>query len=232
MRTGSTVPAFVLASDGDTLMVAVVPKGQIVAVPKRDVFDVRVVLTPPVQHFYLPDTHEAPAETRPEPPPAPLPPSTRYFGMHLGIPPAVMVDIDYGHFLGFANVSILMPFLTEGTEESGAPFGGFGTSHLWAFTVGAGATFPFAPSSRWRFDLFAIAEGSNWSSNTSFAETYGAFGLGMGFHVTLDQGFSFGVKGPLVGGATGTSGGSASALTTFFVSSLVGLPLVSFGYRF
>jgi hypothetical protein len=62
MRTGSTVPVFVLASDSDTLIVAVVPKGQIVAVPKRDVFDVRVVLTPPVQHFSLPDPHEFPPE--------------------------------------------------------------------------------------------------------------------------------------------------------------------------
>ena len=70
----------------------------------------------------------------------------------------------------------------------------------------------------------------NPSSNV--AVTYAAFG--MGFHVTLDGGFTCAIKGPLLGGAPGGSslGNSTSALGTYFMSSLVGLPLASFGYRF
>jgi hypothetical protein len=227
-RRGTTFVAVVLASDGDTLILAMVPRGEVAVVAKRDIMDLRVVFAAPPIDYFPPQ----PSKRQVELPAPPIPPSKRYFGIHLALPPAAMVDVNYGYFMGFASVSFLMPFLTSSTEQAGEPFGGFGSTHLWAFTLGAGATFRFSPTSRWQFDLFAIGGGTNWNANASFAEPVAAFGLGLGFHITLESGFSFGIKGPIVGGATGTENGSTASLGSFFAASLVGLPLVSFGYRF
>jgi hypothetical protein len=235
MRTGSTVAALILSSDGDTLILALLPSGQISGVPKASVFDVRVILPnrQPEPH-YRPEYRER--EQLAPPAPTLVPPSKRYFGLQLGLPPAVMIDFDYGHFIAFANVSVFMPLLTQSTtEDFNEPFGGIGTAHLWAFTIGTGVTFRFSPYSRWHFDLFATGGGTNWDPGNNYAEPYAAFGLGFGFHVTLDGGFTFAIKAPLVGGATSSdsiNGGSTALLANYFLSSLVGLPLVSFGYRF
>jgi hypothetical protein len=228
-RTGSTIAALVLASEGDTLILAIVPRGQVAVVDKREIVDARVVLPAPTRYEILPPR---PEPYVPKPPPKPLPPSTRYFGLQVGVPPGAMIDVDYHHFMAFANVSLVMPLLTSNTGTFGLPFGGVGTTHLWDFTLGAGATFRLSPSSRWQFDVFGIAGGSNWNPNRPFAQTYAMFGVGLGFHVTLDQGFTLGIKGPLLGAVTGDSGGGNSALGTFFASSFVGLPVLSLGYRF
>jgi hypothetical protein len=237
MRTGANVSAVVLASEGDTLILAIAPGGRIVGVPKADVSSVRLKLTPPRAEVSWPD----PDDFRHPSAPAPLPPTTRYVGLSLTLPPAVTVDVVYGYFLGFASVSVLLPFLTStnGVEFECAgrctPENAFGgTTHLWAYTLGAGATFPVSDTSRWRFDLFAVGGGSNWSPGSNLSEAYGAVGMGFGFHVTLDTGFTFAVRAPLVGGAFGssTSSGGAGAVGAYFVYSLVGLPLMSLGYRF
>jgi hypothetical protein len=232
MRTGANVSAVVLASEGDAVILAIAPSGRIVSVPKADVASVRLKLTPPHAEVSWPEPYEGHEPSAR----VPLPPTTRYVGLSLTLPPAVTVDVVYGYFLGFASVSVLLPFLTGGGEftctEDFCSRGS--TTHLWAYTLGAGATFPVSDTSRWRFDLFATGGGSNWNPGSNSSEGYGAVGLGFGFHVTLDGGFTFGIRAPLVGGAFGgsTSSGSAGAVGAYFVYSLVGLPLMSLGYRF
>jgi hypothetical protein len=230
LRSGTTLAALVLAVAGDMLIIATVPKGEIVTLPKREVFDVRVILpaAPAFPRYSL-----EPLRFRaPEPPPKPIPPSTRHFGMHFGVVPSVLLDIDYGAFLGFANVSIVMPFFTAESTRAGFPFGGVGTSNLWAFAFGTGLTFRISPTSRWQYDFFVIGGGSNWSPSQNEASPYLAAGAGFGFHVTLDSGFAFGIKAPLLGYASGTTGGTATGLGTFFGFSVVSVPLLSVGYRF
>jgi hypothetical protein len=222
-RPGAHLRVLVLSSRDDSLIVATVPNGVIAVVPKREVFDIRVVTT---SHTPL----APPASRQPEPPRAP--PNTRQFGLEFGVVPSAMVDLDYGHFLGFANVSILLPFISANAPESGFPFAGLGPTQLWAFAIGVGFTARLLPTSRWQYDLFAIGGGSNWSPGNAFAVPYGAGGAGVGLHVTLDGGFTLGIKGPVLGYGKGASGGGTAGVGTFFSYALAGMPLLSFGYRF
>jgi hypothetical protein len=224
-RTGAHLRVLVLSSDEDSLIVATVPNGVIAVVAKREVFDIRVVTTS--QTPLAP-----PASRQPEPPPAPAPPHTHHFGLEFGVVPSAMVDLDYGHFLGFANVSILLPFISANAPESGFPFAGLASTQLWAFAIGVGFTSRLLPTSRWQYDLFAIGGGSNWSPGSAFAVPYGAGGAGVGLHVTLDRGFTLGIKAPVLGYGKGASGGGTPGVATFFSYALAGMPLLSFGYRF
>jgi hypothetical protein len=222
-RTGAYLWVLVLSTDGDSLIVATVPNGVIAVVPKREVLDVETTSHTPLA---------PPASRQPEPPPAPAPPNTRHFGLELGVVPSAMVDLDYGHFLGFANVSILLPFISANAPQSGFPFGGVAPTQLWAFAIGAGFTSRLFSTSRWQYDLFAVGGGSNWSPGNAFAVPYGAGGAGVGLHVTLDRGFTLGIKAPVLGYGKGASGGGTAGVATYFSYALAGMPLLSFGYRF
>ncbi len=237
LRTGGATRGLFLGTEGDLILLAVEPSGEIVKLPRGAVVEVRVVLAPPQPQqppMVLPWRETGPRPP-PEPPP-PLPPSHRHFGIELGMPPAVSLDVEASKLYAFGTLSLMMPLLTV-TENGQAPFfSASAVTHLWAFMLGMGLTFPISPQSRWRVDVYALGGGSNWNSGEQNPATaFAALGLGFGFHVTLDNGFTIGFKFPALGVGTATSGigvSNATALGAFFSTSLVALPPVTLGYRF
>ena len=159
-----------------------------------------------------------------EPEPA-APERVRMLSVQFGIPGTLMADVDRGPWHGFASANVLAPILTA-------------SSHPWiAAAVGGGLSFPLSPASHWKLDVF----GEVLPLHITSFYTYLAFGIGAGFHYTAANGFSIGITLPVLGAARrlGSSPYGYDApfrygdsLGYYYLASFVGMPLVTFGYRF
>jgi hypothetical protein len=112
-----------------------------------------------------------------------------------------------------------------------------GNSTWYAAALGAGISWPFGDTSRWRFDVFAQV----LPFHTTSFYTYLGLGLGAGFHYTAASGFTVGMTFPVVGFSTrlGSSpyGYDASfryndSLGYYYLGAIAGMPLLTLGYRF
>ncbi len=143
----------------------------------------------------------------------------RHLGLHFGLVPSLMVDIQYDWFYGFANLDILMPVILADEDGLGITGG-----------LGGGITQRLSASSRWYFDAFG-----QLVSGQLLAE-YGSlgFGLGVGFHYTFPNGFAVTFKLPVLGyaGCVGRCHSTDQGLQAYFADALLGTPVVSFGHRF
>ncbi len=154
------------------------------------------------------------------------PPRQRIVGLHFGLSVSLMADARYERFYGFVNGNVLFPLTTLA-----------GTSPWLAFAIGAGVSLPVRKGSNWHVDAFAMV----LPLHVSGPYTYLGLGAGAGLRYDGPAGFTFAVKLPLVG-ISARAGQSpfgydapfrtSYAFGFFYLAGLMGLPLVSVGYRF
>lgn len=219
---GKEATGKLLAFEGDTITLAF-DDGSVVTVARAQVAGLKVdePVAPPVAPVKLTSPVEERAGETQEAAPPPRP---RYFGAHLGMAPGVAFDLDYSYFHAFTSFAWLFPLVSSG--------------QLVAFTVGLGASFPF--SDHWRFDIFAHVaplfwRGYNSSGLVSGYDPFVGVGGGIGLHYTAPNGFSIGVKLPVIGAAAGNYGGSTGVGQSagfYYLASAMSLPVFSVGYRF
>jgi hypothetical protein len=156
--------------------------------------------------------------------PSITPPSDHYFGINIAANIALFsIDAQVGHFYAFAAGNLGVPLLTNGN-------GG-------GFAVGAGYTRAISDpaESMWYFDVFAMAT-PGWFD--AFKRPVVGLGAGVGFRYLHRSGFTFELKAPVFGLAVGPGvnanydGGTGEMMSKFYLGSLIGLPIASFGYRF
>lgn len=153
-------------------------------------------------------------------------------GVHASVNSAAAIDAQIGSFYAFASVNPA-PFLLPGPGVKGS------------FAAGAGVSFQLASTSAatWRFDLFGLvapAAALNWfeDQHENLVEQYVplvGLGVGVGFRYEHHSGFVFGLKVPVAGVASGAGGGYPDPMqlvTRYYIASLFGMPIISFGYRF
>lgn len=196
LRDGQTISGRILSCTMGIATLVSGPHSEVLSVRIMDVAGVRL----------LPEL--------PPPEPPSLPERPRYVGVHIGLTPAVMVDLQWRYLYAFANASVVFPL----------------AKLAMAFSGGLGASLPLS-NKHWRFDLFVFA------APLKFFDPYErpavGIGLGAGFHYTYDNGFTLGFKLPLAGYAAGPGmGNPSSGVAAFYLSSVMGLPLFDFGYRF
>lgn len=228
-RRGS-VAGKLLAFDSDSVTLAL-DDGNVLTFSRVEVLTVHLAENPAAVSVVpapasLPPPVDVAASVREEEGPKSKP-AARHVGVHIGLPPGVAFDVDYGNFHAFISTSLLFPIASSG--------------QMFAFTAGAGPT--FALTDRWHFDLFFHLAPMFWQQyyysvgNTSGLrfEPFLAAGVGMGFHYTAPSGWCVGITLPLLGGAAGNypafndSVGIAAAY--YYLASAMSLPGFSFGYR-
>lgn len=88
---GQAFSGRILATQPDTISLALVPSGVVVSLRKADITQVGLTL-------------------QPQPPPI----RERGFGLQFGLIPSLVLDVDAGLFYGFAVASLLWPIVSEG----------------------------------------------------------------------------------------------------------------------
>lgn len=114
---------------------------------------------------------------------------------------------------------------------------------IGAFALGSGYSFPLSPpgESMWVMDLFGLVN-PGWQrrydffnctqfSCQPFVAPFFGLGVGLGFRYLHWSGFTFGIKGPVFGAAINGGDTSSAAVGMFYLANLIGLPILSFGYR-
>lgn len=115
-----------------------------------------------------------------------------------------------------------------------------------AFALGSGVAVRLSSpaESVWVLDIFGLVN-PGWHTRSLGCDINGCgaerapylgLGVGIGFRYLHWSGFTFGLKAPIFGGAinassTDAAASSADAVSLFFLSNLVALPIVSVGYR-
>ena len=149
----------------------------------------------------------------------------RHVGVALSLVPGIMVDVNWKLLRAYVNASFVLPAALNG--------------ELWGISAGIGVSLPVLPSvPEFRLDVLAH---SNLMAVESACEACGyptayviGFGLALGVHATLDNGFTAGMTIPIIGySETPNYKGSTNAkVGQYFLSSAVGMPLAFLGYRF
>lgn len=207
-RNGACVVGEVLGFDAASITLALVPTRDIVTLPRAEVAGLR-----------LAEATAAPAAAA-GPPAAPLvaaaPVRERHFGLQLGLAPGLMLDGEVGHFYGFAHADVVLPMASSGS--------------LLGFAAGGGVTFAISSRTRWKMDVFAHFDAMRLGSSTF---NLGG-GVGLGFHYTAANGFTFGFKVPILGYSGNLSGENTagSGVAYYYLGASMGLPIISLGYRF
>jgi len=193
-----------IAFEDQTVTLVVVPTNEVVTFFKKSILSLRAVdLAPAKEPIEATENAGAVRE--------------RHFAINLGIPPEIAVDLDYGYFYGFGDVSIVFPAATDGN---------------WLpMSIGAGVNFRPVADSAWKMEIFAHYSPTRWSSD----HWCHAFGVGLGVHYTTVGGLTFGFKVPIFGYSVSPSEShydSGSAVAMYYLAGAVGLPVASIGYRF
>ncbi|HZS37432.1 MAG TPA: hypothetical protein VFF06_11435 [Polyangia bacterium] len=222
LRDGSEVIGQVIADDSAVVTLALAPSRRVCTVAKYDVVDVRLADAAPASSSApIASQPGAPVEAGESPNltlTAPAPERERHFGLNFGFSPSVDLDVDAGMFHGFLNANLVLPMASDG--------------QLLAFGIGGGVSFHVRPRSHWRLDVFAAVTPVRWSNGSDWAV---GMGVGLGAHYTMNNGFTIGFKTPVLGysvGSQGLTGSSGSATAMYYLTGVMGLPVVSIGYRF
>jgi hypothetical protein len=219
-RDGSEVIGQVLDDDAISVTLALVPSRRVCTVAKADVVDVRLADVPPVpMQLAAAADGEAPmvrtGATQP-------PERERHFGLNFGFSPSIDLDLDAGLFHGFVNANLVLPMASDG--------------QILGFGAGGGVSFHVRPHSRWKLDVFAAVTPTRWGSSDTGGNWVVGFGVGLGAHYTAKNGFTIGFKMPVIGYSAGNAFGgpssSGTAVASYYLAGLMGLPVVSLGYRF
>ena len=229
LRGGARVNGRLIAVQPDSVTVIRLEDNTVVVVPRAEI----TVLQASGRAAAAP---QPPRMEYVEPPPAVAPNIDRHIGFMFGGGPIVVgFDADYRPFYGFVSAGLALPLFT--------------TDHLGAVSLGLGGSWRLRPSSNWQIDVFAhgtvgfgyktynyICDGPNFGSpcrDVYISGTYGAVGVGIGFHYTMPSGFTAGFKVPLIGGAFGgpvTDAPSSGAL--YYLATSISFPVATIGYRF
>lgn len=146
-------------------------------------------------------------------------------GVSLSVLPGVMVDLDVGLVRAYINASLFFPAVFSG--------------RIWGLSAGAGVGIPVSPKTP-MFKIDVLAQMSIMGSDSACstceyptAYTY-AFGLAVGVHTTLDNGFTAGLTVPIIGYSVTPEykGSGDTAVGYYYLASAVGMPLGFLGYRF
>ncbi|MDD5308633.1 MAG: hypothetical protein PHU25_15050 [Deltaproteobacteria bacterium] len=218
LQDGAEIDGRLIAFEAQSVTLVVFPTNEVITFERKGVVSLRAV-EPVAAPAPIPAAGPAPVASAQEPI-APAAVMERHFAVNIGIPPELAIDLDYGYFYAFGDVSIVFPAATDGD---------------WVpMSFGMGVNFPPASNKSWKLEVFAqyspMREGSE--------EWIHAFGVGLGVHYTADSGLTFGFKTPIFGysaksGSYSDSGGSSGeAVAMYYLASGVGLPLASLGYRF
>ena len=206
-RSGACIVGEILGHDAVSITLALTTTRDIVTIARGEVAGLRLAEA------------LAPAAA-----PAPLsspslvaagPARERHFGVQLGLAPGLMLDYEDGYFYGFVHADVVLPMASTG--------------ELLGFSAGGGITFALASHSRWKMDVFAHLDPVHWGSDTNLGG-----GIGLGFHYTAANGFTLGFKIPILG-YSGTFGGNddaGSGVAFYYLGGVMGLPVISLGYRF
>jgi hypothetical protein len=212
-RSGACVVGEILGYDPLSVTMAQAQSRAIVTIPRADITGLRLAepTAPPPSAAPAAAPSGAPAAVV-----APGPTRVRHFGLQLGIAPGVMLDLEWGYFYGFAHADVVFPIASSGD--------------LLGFSVGAGVTFSLSSHSRWKMDVFAHFDPVRFSSN----EFNLGGGVGLGFHYTAANGFTFGFKVPILGysGSPQTNYSPGLSVAYYYLGGVMGLPVISLGYRF
>jgi hypothetical protein len=150
----------------------------------------------------------------------------RIVGVHFGMTVSLEVDAQWRLLYGFVNGNVLFPLTTVA-----------GTDTWIALAGGAGITLPLARGSRWHADLFGLVAPLYLGGSY----TYLGMGFGAGLRFDAHSGFSFGIKVPLIGYAARIGNSpygydspfhAAYGFGYYYLSAVMGLPVLSVGYRF
>ena len=221
---GGTIVAF----DQATVTLVTEGRGSVVTIPRGDIVELRMMQAAVAPPMGMPQYQLDPpmqAEV-----PASVVDEQRHFGLQFGLNPSLMLDLQYGHFYGFLNGSLVLPMASA--NSTNGPILGFG--------IGGGASWVVGRTQRWHLDLFATvtpATVGSCSNNCTFV----GFGAGFGMHYTWASGFTLAWKIPVLGyawvnhsdnffGSSRVDSGTAVAM--YYLSSIMGLPVFSLGYRF
>lgn len=114
---------------------------------------------------------------------------------------------------------------------------------LGAFAIGSGYSFPLSPpdDSMWVLDVFGVVN-PGWQRRYDFnfcnqfscvdaVYPFVGIGAGVGFRFLHWSGFTFGIKAPVFGAAINGGSTTSEAVSLFYLANLIGLPIVSFGFR-
>jgi hypothetical protein len=166
------------------------------------------------------------AGTEPAAPDAAAPERERVIGVHFGLSVSLAVDAQWRLFYGFVNGNVLFPLTTV-----------TGNAAWMALAFGAGFTVPLERGHRWYADLV----GQVLPLYLGSPYTYVGMGLGFGLRYLARSGFTFAVKLPVLGYAArvgrspygyDSSFRAGYGFGYYYLAGLMGLPLVSVGYRF
>jgi hypothetical protein len=172
------------------------------------------------------DPPPAPAQTAAATPQKSAHERERIVGVHFGLSVSLAVDAQWRRFYGFVNGNVLFPLTTV-----------TGNAAWMAVAIGAGATVPLVNGHRWYADMFAEA----LPLYLGGPYTYLGVGAGFGLRYAAVSGFTFAVKVPVLGYALRTGRSPYGYDPSFrpgygfgyyYLAGLMGLPLVSVGYRF
>jgi hypothetical protein len=139
---------------------------------------------------------------------------------------SLAIDMAFGLLYAFANANFLFPLATVS-----------GSGTLLAFALGAGIELPIEKGSRWKVDLFAQA----LPLHVGGAYTYFGFGAGVGLRYVVPSGFTVAIKLPVFGAAVrvgrslngyDSSFRPGDSVGYYYLGGAMGLPVLSFGYRF
>jgi hypothetical protein len=213
-RNGASVVGELLGYDSTSLTLALTATRDVVTLGRSEIVGLRIVDNAAVSGAAGSGTAQA-ANAGPVLI-ATAPARERYFGLELGLAPAVMLDLEKGYFYGFLNADIVLPMASAGG--------------LLAFAAGGGVSFALTAHSRWRMDVFAHFTPVSFSTS----DWYVSAGVGLGFHYTAANGFTLGFKTPILGYAARLSGdtNAATGVALYYLAGVMGLPVISLGYRF
>jgi hypothetical protein len=167
----------------------------------------------------------------------PLPSATvceRSFGLHLGINGGTLgAEWQHGHVMGFVSFSAAVTVIAVATA------GSYG-SHFGAVAGGGGYTFPLSYPGRsmWFMDVFGELVPSWYHQPFQGDQVHFGIGAGIGLRFLHESGFTFSVKVPVLGYAIGghdelgfNAPDPQAGAGLFYMFSLLGTPIISFGYR-
>ena len=211
MRPGGEIRCYLLGEEGDTLVCGSIPGGEVLLINKGDVAAVRIDLAAldarPVRDGDG-GNYERSAELE-------VPGKERHFGIHIGLSPALTIDYEHSYFYGFGSFNLVWPLLSVGESRLSV-----------AMAFGAGVT--FRASTRWKFDVFLAV-----TPNRFFQSRWDiGVGAGIGMHYTFPSGMSLGFKVPVIGYSFATRSTSDSRFGIYYLSTGLGYPFFTLGYRF
>ena len=211
LRNGRERSGELIAVEPETVTLISSRTGEVVTVRRSEVVSLRALRAQP--HLSPVEAPEADAGLRNVEPPE----KERYFGIHVGLAPGLALDIEYGYFYSFISSAFVFPIASDGELVGG--------------TLGVGTSFRLGATSRWRFDLFAHVSPARFGGGTN--DTGVGIGVGAGVHYTARNGFAFGIKLPIIGGAAGGSINTpGESVGFYYLFGALSFPVLSLGYRF